>query len=226
MHGASPSQSAPFLIMSLTLSAATDNQTRLDTRPLEQTSRQDPTEGNNHERGQPRRMARRRGAARSSHRSGPVGARCPVQDCSTRARAAGPSAFPATLPFSWFGPVHDSIMWPWHLVPVDAPISPSWQLGWPARGDWVGECLAPAHSFNEIVTQVERTGRHPAPGVCCRATARGTLRSPRTMTGGRSSSARRCVDHASSLRPRLCFDGTNPDYLAWVVPAAGGHQPG
>ncbi len=65
--------------------------------------------------------------------------------------------FPAMLPFSWFGPVHDSIMWPWHLDPVDAPISPSWQLGWPASGDRVGECFAPAYSFDEIVAQVNRT---------------------------------------------------------------------
>jgi len=58
--------------------------------------------------------------------------------------------FPATLPFSWFGPVHDAIMWPWHLDPVDEPIAPSWQLGWWPSGDRVGECFAPGYSFAEI----------------------------------------------------------------------------
>lgn len=63
--------------------------------------------------------------------------------------------FPAILPFSWFGPVHDSIMWPWHLDPVDAPIAPSWQLGWWTSGDRVGECFAPGYSFDEIVELVD-----------------------------------------------------------------------
>ncbi|MGD7706091.1 hypothetical protein ACQCX1_07605 [Propionibacteriaceae bacterium Y2014] len=62
--------------------------------------------------------------------------------------------FPANLLFSWFGPVHDSIMWPWHLAPVDQPITPSWQLGWPPSGDRVGEFFAPGFSFDEIVELV------------------------------------------------------------------------
>lgn len=63
--------------------------------------------------------------------------------------------FPATLPFSWFGPVHDSVVWPWHVDPVDRPISPSWELGWPASGDRIGEVFAPAYSFEEITTVVD-----------------------------------------------------------------------
>lgn len=63
--------------------------------------------------------------------------------------------FPATLPFSWFGPVHDSVVWPLHLDPVDLPISPSWELGWPASGDRVGEVFAPAYSFDEITAAVD-----------------------------------------------------------------------
>lgn len=65
------------------------------------------------------------------------------------------SRFPATLPFSWFGPVHDGAVWPWHLDPVDLPISPSWELGWPASGDRVGEVFAPAFSFAEITDVVD-----------------------------------------------------------------------
>lgn len=65
------------------------------------------------------------------------------------------SRFPATLPFSWFGPVHDGVVWPWRLDPVDLPISPSWELGWPASGDRIGEVFAPAYSFDEITAAVD-----------------------------------------------------------------------
>lgn len=65
------------------------------------------------------------------------------------------SRFPATIAFSWFGPVHDSVVWPWHAEPVDRPIAPSWELGWQPSGDRVGEVFAPAYSFEEIIELVD-----------------------------------------------------------------------
>lgn len=63
--------------------------------------------------------------------------------------------FPSTIPFSWFGPVHDSVVWPWLLAPADLPIAPSWELDWAASGDRIAEVFAPAYSFDEITQLVD-----------------------------------------------------------------------
>lgn len=59
--------------------------------------------------------------------------------------------FPGNLAFEWYGPLHNSIAWPWHLRPVDQPIAPSWILGYfPAvSGDRIGETLGFHHSLPE-----------------------------------------------------------------------------
>ena len=64
--------------------------------------------------------------------------------------------FPANLLFAWYGPVHDSVVWPLHLNPVDKPISPSWLLGFPPSGDRIGECIGYEHTLAEILTLCER----------------------------------------------------------------------
>lgn len=58
--------------------------------------------------------------------------------------------FPASLQFSWYGPVHDSAAWPLHLVPADEPIAPSWLLGFSPSGDRIGECFAYSQAVQEI----------------------------------------------------------------------------
>jgi len=66
--------------------------------------------------------------------------------------ARGYRKFPANIAFEWFGPLHHSIVWPWHLKPVDQPISPSWILkNFPeVSGDRIGECIAYQHTFAEV----------------------------------------------------------------------------
>lgn len=65
--------------------------------------------------------------------------------------AQGYREFPGNLAFEWFGPMHHSIAWPWHLFPVDKPISPSWILKqFPeVSGDRIGECLVFNHTLAE-----------------------------------------------------------------------------
>ncbi|NMA19776.1 MAG: hypothetical protein GX927_04265 [Lentisphaerae bacterium] len=68
--------------------------------------------------------------------------------------ASGYRKFPANLAFEWYGPLHHSIVWPWHLFPVDQPISPSWIMKYfpEVSGDRIGECLAYHHTLPEALT--------------------------------------------------------------------------
>ncbi|HWL54824.1 MAG TPA: hypothetical protein VNQ90_20445 [Chthoniobacteraceae bacterium] len=63
--------------------------------------------------------------------------------------------FPRHLSFSHFGPVHDAIVWPLHLYPVDRMIAPSWKLGYPPSGDRYGELIGQYHTVEEML---EMTG--------------------------------------------------------------------
>ncbi|MFA6930548.1 MAG: hypothetical protein WCT05_09480 [Lentisphaeria bacterium] len=67
--------------------------------------------------------------------------------------AAGYRQFPANLAFEWYGPLHHSIVWPWHLFPVDHPLSPSWIMkNFPeVSGDRIGECLTYHHTLPEAL---------------------------------------------------------------------------
>jgi hypothetical protein len=64
----------------------------------------------------------------------------------------GYSNFPVNLSFTWYGPVHHSIVWPLYLFPVDQPISPSWKFTFPLEsGDRIGECICYDHTLGEIL---------------------------------------------------------------------------
>lgn len=73
--------------------------------------------------------------------------------------------FPANLAFAWYGPVHDAVVWPLHLVPVDEPIAPSWLLGFPPSGDRIGECLGFDHSLEEAIALLESMHRKWSKGL-------------------------------------------------------------
>lgn len=72
--------------------------------------------------------------------------------------ARGYRQFPGNLAFEWYGPMHHCIAWPWHLFPVDQPISPSWILkNFPeVSGDRIGECLGFNHTLKEARILMER----------------------------------------------------------------------
>ena len=64
----------------------------------------------------------------------------------------GYSQFPVNLPFTWYGPVHNSITWPLHIFPVDQPIEPSWKFTFPLiSGDRIGECVCYGHTLDEVL---------------------------------------------------------------------------
>ncbi len=72
--------------------------------------------------------------------------------------AAGYREFPGNIAFEWFGPLHNSIVWPLHLFPEDSPIAPSWILhSFPeVSGDRIGECMNVAHTLEEALELMTR----------------------------------------------------------------------
>ena len=69
--------------------------------------------------------------------------------------------FPGNICFEWYGPLHNSISWVWHLFPADAPLAPTWLVKqFPAvSGDRIGECLGYNHTLEEaieLVSEMER----------------------------------------------------------------------
>jgi hypothetical protein len=77
----------------------------------------------------------------------------------------GYSNFPIMLSFTWYGPLHCSIVWPLHLIPVDQPMAPSWTFGYPDSGDRIGECIHFDHSLDEILVLLGRMDDNWQKGV-------------------------------------------------------------
>ncbi len=65
----------------------------------------------------------------------------------------GYEKFPANIAFGWYGPLHHSIVWPLHLIPVDRPLAKSWLLdNYPlTSGDRIGDCLVYQHTLPEAL---------------------------------------------------------------------------
>jgi hypothetical protein len=66
--------------------------------------------------------------------------------------------YPLTNLFQYYGPVHDGPVWPLLLKPLDAPMSPTWQIGsgttlkpWPPSGDRIGECIGDVLTLEEVL---------------------------------------------------------------------------
>ena len=77
----------------------------------------------------------------------------------------GYSNFPVKLSFTWYGPLHCSIVWPLHLIPVDRPIAPSWCFGYEDSGDRIGECIGFSHTLSEILVLLTRMDRYWQKGL-------------------------------------------------------------
>jgi len=80
--------------------------------------------------------------------------------------------YPLTNMFQYYGPMHDGPVWPLLLKPVDAPLSPSWQIGssttleaWPPSGDRVGECIGEILTLEEAVELTNRITKSWEKGV-------------------------------------------------------------
>ncbi len=71
--------------------------------------------------------------------------------------------YPLVNLFQYYGPIHDGPVWPLLLKPVDAPLSPTWQIGssatlnpWPPSGDRIGECIGNVLTLEEVVELTRR----------------------------------------------------------------------
>jgi hypothetical protein len=71
--------------------------------------------------------------------------------------------YPLINRFQWYGPMHDGTVWPLLLKPMDAPLSPTWEIGssitrkpWPPSGDRVGECIGNVLTLDETVELCRR----------------------------------------------------------------------
>ena len=65
--------------------------------------------------------------------------------------AEGYSNYPLENMFQYYGPMHDGVVWPLHLNPVDEPFAPTWKLEYGTSADRYGECLG-KFSMEEILT--------------------------------------------------------------------------
>lgn len=68
--------------------------------------------------------------------------------CETVARALelfgeGYGHYPLVTEFQYWGPMHDGVVWPLHLLPQDSPMAPTWQIAW-HTGNRIGEPFAPS----------------------------------------------------------------------------------
>lgn len=71
--------------------------------------------------------------------------------------------YPLTNMFQYYGPMHDGPVWPLLLKPVDAPLSPTWEIAssstrkaWPPSGDRIGECIGNVLTLKETVELAHR----------------------------------------------------------------------
>ncbi|MCP4642211.1 MAG: hypothetical protein GY851_17335 [bacterium] len=59
--------------------------------------------------------------------------------------------YPLTNAFQFYGPMHDGVVWPLHLQPVQRVLGPTWRLDYPMSGDRIGECFSGTHTYSEVL---------------------------------------------------------------------------
>jgi len=64
--------------------------------------------------------------------------------------ADGYSNYPLSNMFQYYGPMHDGVVWPLHIYPVNTPLAPTWKLEFGTSGDCIGECLE-NHAIDEAI---------------------------------------------------------------------------
>jgi len=63
--------------------------------------------------------------------------------------------YPVNIMFSYYGPMHDGVVWELQLEPKDLSLPRSWQLMDKPNGDRIGECLQNGHTLPEAVLLAE-----------------------------------------------------------------------
>jgi hypothetical protein len=64
--------------------------------------------------------------------------------------------YPLNNVLGYIGPMHDGIVWPLHLEPVNRRLTPTWEIG-PTPGDRIGECLGYSYSQNKKIFTMDET---------------------------------------------------------------------
>ena len=64
--------------------------------------------------------------------------------------------YPTNVMMSYYGPMHDGIVWDLFPIPVNRALPRSWQLIDPSDGDRIGECLFKGHTLDEAIVLSEK----------------------------------------------------------------------
>ncbi len=73
---------------------------------------------------------------------------------------AGYSNYPRNIMFSYYGPMHDSVVWKLALKPKNFSLPRSWQTLDPIDGDRIGESMMDGHDIDEVLTLLDRMSSH------------------------------------------------------------------
>lgn len=76
------------------------------------------------------------------------------------------SNIPVNVMFSYYGPLHDGVVWELSLQPKNRALPRSWQASDVPDGDRIGECLFEGHTLKEAITLIEKAVSNWEPGKC------------------------------------------------------------
>jgi len=79
----------------------------------------------------------------------------------------GYKRYPVNIMFSYYGPMHDSVVWELALLPKDTALPRTWQLMDKPDGDRIGECLQSGHTLSEAVELTDHMAQQWKIGVQC-----------------------------------------------------------
>lgn len=80
---------------------------------------------------------------------------------------SGYKSYPVNIMFSYYGPMHDGVVWELALLPKDTALPTSWQLTDKPDGDRIGECLQCGHTLREAVELTSIMAAQWEKGVKC-----------------------------------------------------------
>ena len=93
----------------------------------------------------------------------------------------GYSNYPTNIMFSYYGPMHDAVVWELFPIPKNRALPRSWLLLDRPDGDRIGECLFRGHTLDEAIALADRM---------CEAWSRGLSLLPLPATDEHSTCAR------------------------------------
>ena len=77
----------------------------------------------------------------------------------------GYSNYPRNIMFSYYGPMHDSVVWKLALKPKNFSLPRSWQSLDPIDGDRISESMLDSHTIDETLTLLEKMTEHWSLGL-------------------------------------------------------------